>query len=337
MIDRLETSIVIPMFNGARYILDALRSVAAQTEAPCEIIVVDDASTDRSSSIVDAWSRTSKIPLRTIRCAVNSGSPSRPMNQGIADARGEIIVVLDQDDLLSPTKIERESRVLRENPHIAFAFSCSATTRDPLRKMQSYEVLERLREIGVARNGFWEIPGDAMLKLLFEHGCFVMGFPGFSFRRSDWRRKGGVDENLRIADHEFLCWLSTQGPVAYLEDIHYQRRLHDHNLSRDRQLVEADFVQCVSRYLSAQQRSISVRQADWINTRNACMGIAYALRQSGRYSEAWNCYQTVCAVWGWRIDVAICMAKLCAHRELSRLQHFYSAVASIARAAYARD
>jgi hypothetical protein len=74
-----------------------------------------------------------------------------------------------------------------------------------------------------------------MLRLLLRHGNFVMGFPGFTFRRQDWQRKGGISSRYRIgADYDFLTWLCTQGPAVFLPKIQYLRREHAANLCNDR-------------------------------------------------------------------------------------------------------
>ena len=97
-------SVVIPTYNSGPYIDDALASIWKQTLLPDEIIVVDDRSSDGTPERVEALAKRSPVPLRVIRRETNSGFPGRPMNDGVAAANGELIAILDHDDVWLPTK-----------------------------------------------------------------------------------------------------------------------------------------------------------------------------------------------------------------------------------------
>lgn len=111
-------SVVIPCYNATEWIEATLRSVVQQTVAPCEIIVVDDGSIDRSAEIVAA-----KFPsVRLIR--IENGGPSRARNIGIEAAKGTWIQLLDADDLIHPQKLEwQTSSLANYDDSIAFVFS----------------------------------------------------------------------------------------------------------------------------------------------------------------------------------------------------------------------
>ena len=91
-------SIVIPLFNGRDFIQEALESVLAQTLVPDEIIVVDDGSTDDGLEIVRRMARSHPIKILTKQ----NGGQSSARNAGIAYARGDLIALLDQDDMWYP-------------------------------------------------------------------------------------------------------------------------------------------------------------------------------------------------------------------------------------------
>jgi glycosyltransferase involved in cell wall biosynthesis len=94
---------VIPLYNGAAFIEEALRSVFAQTLPPAEIIVVDDGSTDDGPAIVERLA--AEHPLRLLRKP--NGGQSSARNFGIAQAHGELVALLDQDDIWYPDHLER--------------------------------------------------------------------------------------------------------------------------------------------------------------------------------------------------------------------------------------
>ena len=98
-------SIIIPVYNGERYLADTLESAIRQTYPCTEIIVVNDNSSDRTQEIIDEFvSRNSNI--RFLSLTVNSGGPAVPRNHGLNIATGEYIAFLDADDLWHPRKLE---------------------------------------------------------------------------------------------------------------------------------------------------------------------------------------------------------------------------------------
>ena len=101
-------SVIIPTYNRARFLKEALESVLAQTYRPLEIIVVDDGSTDETPRVVTAFSvRHVRGPRRGVVAA---------RNRGILLARGEFLAFLDSDDLWLPEKISRQVAFFEEHP-----------------------------------------------------------------------------------------------------------------------------------------------------------------------------------------------------------------------------
>ena len=105
-------SVVIPNYNGERFIERTLKSVLDQTYQRFEIIVVDDASSDSSPSIVQAFAARDPR-IRLIRLAKNGGV-SNARNTGIREAKGDYIALLDNDDLWTPDKLERQMKLAGE-------------------------------------------------------------------------------------------------------------------------------------------------------------------------------------------------------------------------------
>jgi glycosyltransferase involved in cell wall biosynthesis len=111
----MSVSVVIPVFNGARHLAEALASIAGQTRRPDEVLVVDDASTDRSPQIAAAWGAT------LIRLSSNGG-PARARNVAIREAAGDLIAFLDADDRWAPTHLDRVAGLLDRFPGTIVAF-----------------------------------------------------------------------------------------------------------------------------------------------------------------------------------------------------------------------
>src|SRR5262249_27337093 len=157
--------------------------------------------------------------------------PARPLNEGIAAATGELIAILDQDDVFLPTKLQDQVDCITRDPSLAFVFSlCGRYARPDEVLNFSRAVLSRPPE-GVAATPALRVQGPMLFRLLLKSGNFIMGYPAVVFRRADWRRKGGLDESLTIAsDYEFFCWLCLQADVAFIDEVHYLRRQHAANL-----------------------------------------------------------------------------------------------------------
>ena len=108
-------SVVLPCYNGADFIADAIDSVRAQTYPAVELIVVDDGSTDASGEIAAAHHEVTL--LRQPR-----GGLSAARNAGWRTARGDLIVFLDADDRLLPTALAVGAAALKEHSHCAFVY-----------------------------------------------------------------------------------------------------------------------------------------------------------------------------------------------------------------------
>lgn len=105
-------SIITPIFNGGKYILETIQSVLNQTYTNWELIIVDNKSTDNSAEIVNS---IDDERIKAISLEYNSGGPARPRNIGIENAKGEYIAFLDADDVLVSNKLEEQLKFMIKN------------------------------------------------------------------------------------------------------------------------------------------------------------------------------------------------------------------------------
>jgi glycosyltransferase involved in cell wall biosynthesis len=246
-------SIVIPTYNGAKFVGTALESVFAQTLPPHEILVIDDGSTDGTPRVVHEYARKSPVPFHLTCLSRNSGGPARPLNLGIQRAAGKYVSVLEQDDIFVPDRLERMVRVLEGHPEVVLVFSECGRFGDPDKYGSDCQLPQHLRhfmEVSVPIEGHWLTAAEVTTCLLLAHGNFIVGYPGFMFRRVHWQEKGGLDESLRIAsDYDLLCWLGLRGPVIFLPEKLYLRRMHENNLSAARLPASMEVARVINRYL----------------------------------------------------------------------------------------
>jgi glycosyltransferase involved in cell wall biosynthesis len=150
-------SVVIAVRNGARFIGQAIESVLGQTYDRVEIVVVDGASTDASVPIVSGYAH--------VRCIQQAGRTgfAGAWNEGIAIAGGELIAILDSDDLWDPPKLERQVEVLRRRPEVDYAitrvrFVCEpgvvASSRFDRKLLESWHVANMPSALLIRREAF---------------------------------------------------------------------------------------------------------------------------------------------------------------------------------------
>lgn len=192
-------SVIVPAFNTAAYVGEAIGSVQRQTVTDWELVVVDDGSTDGTAEVIESMAGTR---LRLIRQARAGVSAAR--NRGAAAAQGEFFLFLDADDRLRPDALMRLGAHLAAHPDVDMAYGELATISED----------GRLRHGG--RPVFGPRPSGRILPALLAGGFMVTGMA--LMRAEGFRRSGGFDESLRLSqDWEFLCRMAAQGEILYLQ------------------------------------------------------------------------------------------------------------------------
>lgn len=112
-------SIVVPVFNGERYLRESLDSILGQTYPHTEVVVMDDASTDATPEVVGSYT---DARLRCVRQPVNRGQFGN-VNDGIRLTHGELVAVHHADDVYAATLLERQLDVLARHPDVGAVFA----------------------------------------------------------------------------------------------------------------------------------------------------------------------------------------------------------------------
>lgn len=111
-------SIIIPSFNSAQWVCNAIDSSLQQTYSNCEVIVIDDGSTDNTRELIfQRYGETVKYIYQ------NNQGVASARNNGLSNASGEYIQFLDADDLIAPSKIAKQVALLEDNPEFDVAYS----------------------------------------------------------------------------------------------------------------------------------------------------------------------------------------------------------------------
>jgi glycosyltransferase involved in cell wall biosynthesis len=120
-------SVVMPIYNGQRFLREAVGSVLAQTHRDFELLAVDDGSSDATPAIIAELAAADRR-VRVVTQA--NGGGARARNRALQEARADWVVNLDQDDVMLPSRIERQLAFIALHPEVR-AFSCRAYYINP--------------------------------------------------------------------------------------------------------------------------------------------------------------------------------------------------------------
>jgi glycosyltransferase involved in cell wall biosynthesis len=214
-------SIVIPSYNYADYLPQAVRSAALQTYADLELVIVDDASADGSQQLIRALAdeyggRFSSI--QTIFFQKNRGAHAA-INAGVRGAEGDCIAILNADDLYEPERLSRMAAALG-GARLAFSrVACIGADGAPARTEDAarFEALpQRSREARVAAlAALGEIIAVSTGNLLFEKSLFT--------------ELGGFRNYRYVHDYDFFLRACLITEPVFVEDTAYLYRLHGGN------------------------------------------------------------------------------------------------------------
>ncbi|MBT9543999.1 MAG: glycosyltransferase family 2 protein [Candidatus Sericytochromatia bacterium] len=161
-----DFTVVIPCYNHAVALPEAVRSVVAQRDAHWELVIVNDGSTDQSESVARSLLEThSDLPL-TLISQSPSGHPAHARNTGIAQARAEWILCLDADDQINDLFLASTQALIQAKPWIGLAYPLVSSLNDPLFEpvQHSFELQKILEWVliptaTVFRKAAWEKTG----------------------------------------------------------------------------------------------------------------------------------------------------------------------------------
>src|SRR5215210_86401 len=213
-----KVSVVIPCYNQARFLGEAIQSVLCQGYTDLEIIVVDDGSKDGTGEVASGYAKEDPR-VRLIRQENRGLAAAR--NRGLAEAGGEYVVFLDSDDRLVSEALEVGVRELEAHPGCAFVSGiCRKITAD-----------------GSIVPG-WEqfrVRDDPYLELLRSCPVYV---PAVMYRRSVFDAVGGFDTSYKAAeDYDLYYRILERFPVYCHETLVAEIRRHDANMTHDRTLM----------------------------------------------------------------------------------------------------
>lgn len=202
-------SVIIPCYNGAQFLAEAIKSTLAQTCLPLEVIVVDDGSTDETGEVAARYP-----DVQYIRQENQGASVAR--NTGVGKSQGDYLVFLDHDDRLLPTALEVGVNNLNAHPDCGFVFGFSRTIR------ADGSLLTEAQEERIETANYQLILSGRSL----SPPATVM------FRRTIFEAIGGFDTTFDPAeDYEFYLRVARAFPIYCHNQVIVEYRRHENNLS----------------------------------------------------------------------------------------------------------
>lgn len=201
----MRVSVLIPTYNRALYVCDAIESVLSQSYGDYEIVVVDDGSTDGTAELVRRYPN-----VRYVR-QNNMGIPCA-RNRALAESRGELITWLDSDDLYTQDKLEKQVAYLDTYQECQIVFCLPKLFSDiPFGSMTTRQKLM--------------IQGDSVSRIYLAGACI---------RRTLYDLIGGYNESYDVMEDtewEVRCRLNGINLAHCIDEYLYMRRVHKANVT----------------------------------------------------------------------------------------------------------
>lgn len=199
-----KVSIIIPCYNQGKYVAEAINSALRQTFKDIEIVCVNDGSTDNSVEIIKSFENKYKNFIFLNNKENRGVIYSR--NFAIKNCNGTYILPLDADDIIEPTYVEKAVKILDNNPNIGIVY-CKA-------------------KIFGNYDKYWNLKPFNKSDILYENCIFCSAI----FRKSDFIKIGGYNNNMKYGCEDYDLWLSfiEQGlEVFQINEILFSYRQYD--------------------------------------------------------------------------------------------------------------
>ena len=207
----MSVSVVIPTYNHREYVLRTLESVFAQTAPPTEVIVVNDGSPDDTADVLRPLAESRRI--RYVEQPNRGQAAAR--NRGLAEARGEFVAFLDDDDEWPREKLQWQSEALRASPDAVLVYGSFRLLRNG--NLQAQDPAER---------------PSGRVQRQFRQQCWIMSPGQTLMRTAAVRDLGGFDTGIWGSDDwDLYIRLSQRGPFLYQDRVALHYRQHAANAS----------------------------------------------------------------------------------------------------------
>jgi glycosyltransferase involved in cell wall biosynthesis len=223
-------SVVIPVFNGERFLREAVQSVLDQKYSPIEIIIVDDGSTDGTATVARSLGETVRYLHQT-----NQG-PAAARNRGIEHAQGSLIAFADADDLWPSTKLGVQLLYLINDAAIEI-------------------VMGRIQQVRLSKT----VNGQTQAEE-FAEPAFSVNLGSAVIRKSVFERVGLFDETMRYSEDVdwFMRAREAGAAIVTIDAVTLLYRQHEENMTRGKSTSELNVLKALKRSLDRRREQTGV-------------------------------------------------------------------------------
>jgi glycosyltransferase involved in cell wall biosynthesis len=248
----LKVSVVIPLYNHGAYIEQAVSSVMDQTMPVHELIVVDDGSTDLSVSVMKTLCE--RYPQLVFWSQPNQGA-HQAINSGIHRATGDLVTILNSDDVYHPERMEACVCSFIEDPKVQAVATGIEFMNDVSKSVENGWYAQAL--------DFYKKIGDLGLALV--NGNFIMTTSNIVVRRTVFNDIGYFSSLRYTHDLDFFLRMLTEGMKVCLLDKPLMRyRMHSSNtISENHNRVRIEWAAVAARYLVSLQGRFGSPELPW--------------------------------------------------------------------------
>ncbi len=223
-------SVVVPSYNHGAFLDERLASILSQRRAPCEIIIIDDASQDDSLVRARTFAETAPLPVRIIARARNSGSPFAAWEEGARLTSGDLLWIAESDDVADPRLLERLAPFLERDERVVMAYCQSGAIGSQGERLAD-DHLFYTDEIDTAR---WEAPylasGETEIAEALAIKNTIPNVSAVLFRRRDLAEIAAmVAQDRYCGDWRSYALLAARGWVGYSPEPLNLTRRHSAN------------------------------------------------------------------------------------------------------------
>lgn len=263
-----KVDVIIPAYNGARYLPAALESVIAQTFDDWQIVLVNDGSTDNTEEVLAPFRQRIGSKF-TYVVQQNRGLPAA-RNAAIRASNSEFLALLDADDVWLPCRLEESVKVLNQRPQAGLSYGLIAGIYPDESIGGTW--------VGNLKHSEGRIASQIYMRKV-ELPC-----PTMTFRRSCVERVGLFDETMRATeDRDLWLRIAQEYEVAFVPVLLAYYRLSPNSMSTDHDRMLRAQLQFIRKHYGSRGCGLRPRQ---IALGRAYKQKAEALKNKGRVSEA---------------------------------------------------
>jgi len=263
-----RVSVVVPNYNYARFLGQRMDTILEQTFNDLEIILLDDASTDDSSEVIQRYAEDPRIRIQINR--ENSGSPFAQWNRGVEMARGDFLWIAEADDFAEPDFLENLVPKLDSDERLGLVYCGSRIVDEGGDTLaDGFPFLERLWP-GRWKRSFRNYGRDEVARYLV-HRCTIPNASAVLFRRRAFLDAGMADPELRLCgDWMTYVRVLSQWDVAFVSRNLNAMRCHEATV---RSVLSGDPREVEEGYLVLEEvlRGVDVSPGDWFRARESRM------------------------------------------------------------------